>query len=335
MAPRTRILTGVTPTGMPHLGNYIGAFKPALSYQDDPSLEALYFVADEHSLVKLWDNKLRAQYIQEVVATWLALGLDPQKVIFYRQSHIPELFELHWILTSVTSKGLMNRAHAYKDQVAKNEGENHTDPDAGITMGLYSYPILMSADILLFNAERVPVGKDQIQHIEMARDIAARFNHIYGESFVLPEALVDEHTPILPGLDGRKMSKSYQNTLPLFVESKALRKLIMKITTNSQAPGEPKDPSTCTIFALYAACCTDSTQLQAFREAYAAGISWGEAKEALFQLLDTLLTPAREKFTYYLNHPAETAAILAEGATRARSIATAQLDALKNKLGFY
>ncbi len=327
------ILTGITPTGMPHLGNYLGAFKPALGYQNQAGVEALYFVADGHSLVKLWDPALRAQYIREVIATWLALGLDPQRVIFYRQSDVPEIFELAWILTSVTAKGLMNRAHAYKDQVAKNAETGETDMDHGITMGLFCYPILMSADILLFNAEQVPVGKDQIQHIEMARDIAGRFNHLYGETFCLPTALIDETTPILPGLDGRKMSKSYQNTIPLFVDSKQLRKLVMKIKTNSLMPGEPKDPEGCTLFAIYQSLATPA-QVDSLRQAYQNGISWGEAKQLLFEFLDAQLQTPREKFAYYLNHPAEVEAILKEGAARARAKAAPFLNTIKQKAGF-
>lgn len=327
------ILTGVTPTGMPHLGNYIGAFKPAIALQDNPNVDAIYFIADGHSLVKLWDQKIRPQYIFEVAATWLALGLDPNKVLFYRQMDIPQIFELTWMLTSVTSKGLMNRAHAYKDQVAKNVEEGHSDYDAGIAMGLYCYPILMSADILLFNANKVPVGKDQIQHIEMARDIAGRFNHLYGQIFNLPEALIDEKTPTLPGLDGRKMSKSYQNTIPLFVDSKELRKLIMKIKTNSLMPGEPKDPDGCTLFAIYSALATP-TQIEALRKCYLEGIGWGDAKQMLFEFLDAHLSGPREKFNYYCNHKDEVNQILAMGAEKAKARAKPFLDKIKKQAGF-
>lgn len=326
------ILTGVTPTGMPHLGNYIGAFKPALMLQNNPNVDALYFIADEHSLIKLWDPKLRSQYILEVAATWLALGLNPEKVTLYRQSHIPETFELAWILTCVTAKGLMNRAHAYKDQVAKNVEEGHSDFDAGITMGLFSYPILMAADILMFNAHKVPVGKDQIQHIEMARDIAARFNHIYGETFTLPEALIEDKTAVIPGLDGRKMSKSYQNTIPLFVDAKALRKLVMKIKTNSLMPGEPKDPDTCTLFSIYQSLATPG-EVADFRKAYQDGIAWGEAKQLLFEFLDVHLNTAREQFNYSLAHPEEVNTILETGAARARIRAQALLTEVKTKIG--
>ena len=327
------ILTGVTPTGMPHLGNYIGAFKPAISLQNQANVDAMYFIADGHSLVKLWDPKIRPQYIFEVAATWLALGLDPDKVTFYRQTDIPEIFELNWFLTSVTSKGLMNRAHAYKDQVAKNLEEGNSDQDANITMGLYCYPMLMSADILLFNANKVPVGKDQIQHIEMARDIAGRFNHIYGETFVLPEALVDEVTPTLPGLDGRKMSKSYQNTIPLFVNSKELRKLIMKIKTNSLMPGESKDPEGCSLFAIYSAL-AKPPEIADLRKKYQEGIGWGDAKQLLFEYLDAHLAAPREKFNYYLNHKEEVNQILAQGAEKARARAMPFLAKIKKRTGF-
>lgn len=327
------ILTGITPTGMPHLGNYIGAFKPAINLQDNANVDAIYFIADGHSLVKLLDAKIRPHYILEVAATWLALGLDPEKVTFYRQTDIPEIFELNWFLTSVTSKGLMNRAHAYKDTVAKNLEEGLIDEDAGITMGLYCYPMLMSADILLFNANKVPVGKDQIQHIEMARDIAGRFNHLYGETFILPEAIVDENTPTLPGLDGRKMSKSYQNTIPLFVESAALRKLIMKIKTNSLLPGEPKDPEGCTLFSIYASLATP-VEIANLRKQYQDGIGWGDAKQMLFEYLDANLAAPREKFNYYLNHKEEINRILAIGAEKARERAKPFLAKIKKRSGF-
>lgn len=329
---KTRILTGITPTGRPHLGNYLGAFLPALSHQNNVNTEAFYFIADSHSLVKLWDAKLRIQYTQEVAATWLALGLDPNKAIFYRQSHIPEIFELNWILTSITAKGLMNRAHAYKDHLAKNKDENEPDPDAGMTMGLYSYPILMSADILLFNADQVPVGKDQLQHIEMTRDIATRFNHLYGKTLTLPQALLEEKTPILPGLDGRKMSKSYQNTIPLFLDSSALRKLIMKIKTNSQGPGEPKSTENCTVFSIYSACATEA-ETKGLKQAYLEGISWADAKQALFDLVNSRFEEAREQFLYYTHHPEVVEDILQKGEQAARIKGKTVLAAVKKNIG--
>lgn len=327
------ILTGITPSGTPHLGNYIGAIRPTIMLQNQANVDALYFVADGHSLVKLWEPKLRQQYVLEVAASWLALGLDPHKATFYRQSHVPEIYELAWMLTSVTSKGLMNRAHAYKDAVNKNTADGQTDPDNGITMGLFSYPILMAADILMFNADQVPVGRDQIQHLEMARDIAARFNHLYGKTFNLPEALVDQDTITLPGLDGRKMSKSYGNTIPLFCDSKELKKLIMKIKTNSLMPGEPKDPEGCTLFTLYSAF-ADETAITAYRKAYLEGIAWGDAKTMLFELLDKKLAPAHERFLHFLHHPQEVHAILDSGAIKARQRIEKFMPALRKQLGF-
>lgn len=330
---KTTVLTGITPSGTPHLGNYIGAIKPALAFQNDPKVDALFFVADGHSLVKLWDLKLRQQFILEGAATWLALGLDPDKVIFYRQSHLPEIFELTWMLISVTSKGLMNRAHAYKDQVAKNETLGNTDPDNGITMGLFCYPILMAADILMFNADKVPVGKDQIQHLEMARDIAGRFNHLYGDTFTLPEALVDEKVMTLPGLDGRKMSKSYDNTIPLFCDSKTLRKLVMKITTNSLMPGEPKNTHDCTLFTLYSAF-ANADEIAAYRKAYANGIGWGDAKQQLFELLDRVLSPARERYDFLMAHPEKVHEVLEAGKEKARARIQDFMPLLRERIGF-
>ena len=327
------VLTGITPSGTPHLGNYIGAIRQSLALQNQTDIDALYFVADGHSLVKLWDPKARTRFVLEIAASWLALGLDPEKVTFYRQSNIPEIFELAWMLTSVTAKGLMNRSHAYKDQVTKNSTDGQSDLDAGITMGIFCYPILMTADILMFNAEKVPVGKDQIQHLEMARDIAARFNHLYGETFVLPEALIDDKAPTLPGLDGRKMSKSYQNTIPLFCERAELQKLVMKIKTNSLMPGDVKDPEGCTLFSLYSAF-AEPNELEAYRQAYQDGIGWGDAKKQLFTLLDAKLAPARERYQYLLQHQEEVHAILEQGAVRARKRIETFMPALRTRLGF-
>lgn len=244
-------LTGITTTGAPHLGNYVGAILPAIEASRRRDVQSFYFLADYHALVKCQDPALVHRSRLEVAATWLALGLDVENVIFYAQTDVPEILELTWILTCVTAKGLMNRAHAYKAAVADNVADPDKDPDKGISMGLFCYPILMAADILMFKASKIPVGKDQIQHLEMARDIAARFNHLYGEHFVLPEAVVDEKAAVLVGLDGRKMSKSYGNTIPLFEPEKALRKLIMRIKTNSLPPEAPKDPDTCTLFQIY------------------------------------------------------------------------------------
>jgi tryptophanyl-tRNA synthetase len=325
------ILTGVTPSGIPHLGNYIGAIKPALQAQHNYQ-QSLYFVADYHSLIKLQDAALRRNYVLHNAATWLALGLDPQKTIFYRQSKIAEIPELMWILSTVAAKGLLNRAHAYKDLVAKNLEAGDKDPDAGITMGLFNYPVLMAADILIFKPHYVPVGKDQIQHVEIARDIAQRFNHIYGETFILPEAVVSEVAETLPGLDGRKMSKSYDNTIPLFLPSKDLRKLIMKIKTNSQAPEEPKSTENCTLFTLFKAF-AGADQVVELAKRYAQGVGWGEVKQSLFELLDQELSSARERYDYYLTHPEEVMAILEEGELKARTIAQPMLQIVKEKIG--
>ena len=330
---KTRILTGITASGTPHLGNYIGAIKPAIALSQNPLHDCHYFVADYHSLVKLWDPVKRRQYIQEIAATWLALGLDIEKATLYRQSDVPETFEIYWILTSLTAKGLLNRAHAYKALVAENLAlEEETDPDSGITMGLFNYPMLMAADILTPSAVKIPVGKDQIQHIEIARDIAARFNHIYGETFPLPEALIDEHVPILPGLDGRKMSKSYDNTIPLFSPEKALQKLINKIKTNSKLPEEPKDPNGCPLIQIYQSFASPQ-HLNELKQRYAKGIGWGEVKKILFEEINTKLSPAREKYQHLLENPDQIQKALSFGAEKARKLAKEKLAEVKDKIG--
>lgn len=249
-------LTGIKPTGTPHLGNYVGAIAPAIASSRRKNATSFYFLADYHALISTQDPKRFRQSTLEVAAAWLALGLDTDRSVFYRQSDIPEIPELTWILMCVAAKGLLNRSHAYKAVVAENTEKRAKDPDKGINMGLYCYPVLMAADILMFKANKIPVGKDQVQHIEMTRDMAGRFNHIFGDTFVLPEAVIGENTAVLSGLDGRKMSKSYNNTIPLFVPEKKLRKLIMKIKTNSLGPDEPKDPEGCTLFEIYQAFAT-------------------------------------------------------------------------------
>jgi tryptophanyl-tRNA synthetase len=311
------VLTGITTTGTPHLGNYVGAIRPAIAASQAGDVNSFYFLADYHALVKNEDPERLRQSSLEVAATWLALGLDTDKSIFYRQSDIPEIPELTWIISSVTAKGLMNRAHAYKAAVQSNEESGSRDPDKGVSMALFSYPVLMAADILIFSAQKVPVGKDQIQHVEMARDIAQRFNHIYGETFVLPEAVVDEHTAVLAGLDGRKMSKSYNNTIPLFVPPKKLRKLIMKIKTNLLEPGEPKDPDDCTLFDIYKAFAT-AEETADYRQKLLDGMGWGDAKQELFEYLDAHLTGPREEYEKLIADPAHIEAVLQQGAARAR-----------------
>jgi tryptophanyl-tRNA synthetase len=327
------VLTGITPSGTPHIGNYIGAIKPALEMAKNPDFDAYFFIADYHSLIKLWDAQLRQQYIYEIAATWLAAGLDPKKVMFYRQSDIPEIMELNWILTSITAKGLLNRAHAYKAAVDANIAEGEKDEDAGVTMGLFNYPMLMAADIIMFSADLVPVGKDQIQHIEIARDIANRLNHIYGSHLLkAPEALVDKDTQTILGLDGRKMSKSYNNTIPLFAPSKLLKKLVMKIVTNSQLPEEPKEVKDCMIFALYKHF-ADETEVSILAKRYQIGIGWGEAKQMLFEKMDAVLTPMREKYEYLLANKQIIDEYLAEGAAKVRIEAQHLLVRLKQQIG--
>jgi tryptophanyl-tRNA synthetase len=325
------VLTGITTTGAPHIGNYVGAIRPAIAASADAASRSFLFLADYHSLVKSGDPAQMGRSTLEIAAAWLASGLDAQRVVFYRQSDVPEIFELQWILTCATAKGLMNRAHAYKAAVAENEQAGE-DPDKAVTMGLFCYPILMAADILMFKATKVPVGSDQIQHVEMARDIAARFNHRYGETFTLPEAVVGETSAILPGLDGRKMSKSYGNTIPLFAPAKDLRKLIMRIKTNSQEPGEPKDPDDSTLFSIYRAFAPPD-ETAALRKRYAEGIAWGEMKQLLFEYLDAHLAPMRDKYERLLAAPDHVEQILREGALKARHLSAPFLAEIRRAIG--
>ena len=329
---KTVVLTGITTTGTPHIGNYVGAIRPAIEASRNSDALSFYFLADYHALVKCHDPGTLHRSTLEVAATWLALGLDTDRCLFYRQSDIPEIPELTWIITCMTAKGLMNRAHAYKAAVQENEAIKAQDPDKGINMGLFSYPILMAADILMFKAARVPVGKDQIQHLEMARDIAMRFNHTFGETFVLPEAVTDDKTAVLQGLDGRKMSKSYNNTIPLFIPEKKLRKLIMKIKTNSQAPEEPKDPDTCTLFQIFQAFAKPEETL-AMRERYAQGIGWGEMKQVLFDYLNHHLQAPRARYSELLDHPQQIEKVLQEGARRAREYSKPFLAQIRRTIG--
>jgi tryptophanyl-tRNA synthetase len=324
------VLTGITTSGTPHLGNYVGAIRPAIEASRDANVNSYYFLADFHSLIKCHDPKRIHQSRLEVAATWLALGLDTDKSTFYCQSDIPEIPELTWILTCMTAKGLMNRAHAYKAAVQENEDVN--DPDKGVTMGLYSYPILMAADILMFNADIVPVGRDQTQHLEMTRDIAQRFNHHFGEHFVLPEARVDESTAVLTGLDGRKMSKSYNNYIPLFGPEKSLRKLLMKIVTNSQAPEEPKETEGCALFDMYRAFASPD-QVQAMRLRFAEGVGWGEVKQSLFEVVNAQLTEPREKYAELMQNPTYIEKVLKEGAEKARAYSRPFLDRIRKSVG--
>ena len=325
------VLTGITTTGTPHIGNYLGAIKPAIEASLNSNNNSYFFLADFHALIKCHDPDRVARSTREIAATWLALGLDTDKATFYRQTDIPEITELTWILTCMTSKGLMNRSHAYKASVDANREAGRQDDD-DVTMGLFSYPILMAADILMFNADIIPVGKDQIQHIEMARDIAGRFNHTYGSLFNLPEAQVDEQTQLIPGLDGRKMSKSYDNTIPLFSSSDELYKLIKQIKTDTREPGEPKDADSSTIFQLYANFATAAEQAQ-MRTKFANGIGWGDAKKELFEYLDSYLTKPREEYNHLMHDLAYVEQQLHKGADKARSYAAPFLEQVRNAVG--
>ena len=308
-------LTGITTTGTPHLGNYVGAIRPAVEASLNPDNESFYFLADYHALIKTTDPELVRQSRLEIAATWLAAGLDPEKVTFYRQSDIPEIPELTWMLTCLTAKGLMNRAHAYKALVQENEEADASDPDKGITMGLFSYPILMAADILMFKANKVPVGKDQIQHLEMTRDIAQRFNHHYGDLLTIPEVVVEERAAVLAGLDGRKMSKSYNNTIPMFESEKKLRKSIMKIKTNSLEPGEKKDTADSALFDIYRAFASPG-EIEQMRLSYADGIGWGDAKQIVFECINAALQEPREKYHELIQSPDTINDILNAGAKK-------------------
>ncbi len=329
---KQRVLTGITTTGTPHLGNYVGAIRPAIQASQSANVQSFYFLADFHALIKCQDPDLVHQSTREIAATWLALGLDTDNAIFYRQSDVPEIPELCWVLTCNAAKGLMNRAHAYKASVDANL-EAGEDTDYGITMGLYSYPILMAADILMFNANKVPVGRDQIQHIEMARDIAARFNHHYGEHFVLPEAQVDDNVnAVLQGLDGRKMSKSYGNTIPLFLPEKQLKKSINKILTNLLEPGQAKDPDTSPVFQIWQAFATADQSAQ-MRQQFAEGIAWGEAKRQLFELINGQLAEARDKYESLLANPTHIEEVLQKGAAKARAYSQPLLEKVREAVG--
>lgn len=326
------VLTGITTSGTPHLGNYVGAVRPAIEASLDENNESYFFLADYHALIKCQDPERVKSSRKEIAATWLACGLDPEKVCFYRQSDIPEIAELNWLLTCVTAKGLMNRAHAYKGAVDVNVNAEQ-DADLGITMGLFCYPVLMSADILAFNANKVPVGRDQIQHIEMARDIAGRLNHLYGQQLVLPEAVVDDsETALLKGLDGRKMSKSYNNTIPLFESEKKLKKAINKIKTNLLEPGEAKDPNDSTVFDIYRAFAT-AEQTAEMHQKFLDGIAWGEAKKELFNLVNEELGEAREKYNALMDAPNDVEEILQAGAAKARSRAQSIVTPLRESMG--
>ena len=327
----TRFLTGITTTGTPHLGNFVGSIRPSVAASLRPGVQSFYFLADYHALIKCEDPVRIQRSTLEIAASWLASGLDPEKVTFYRQSDIPEIPELNWMLSCVTGKGLLNRAHAYKASQDKNL-EAGRDADDGVTAGLFMYPVLMGADILMFKAHKVPVGRDQVQHIEMARDMASSFNHLYGEHFVLPEAVIDDNVATLPGLDGRKMSKSYNNTIPLFSSRDQLKKLIGSLLTDSRAPGEPKDTEGSALFQIYQAFATPE-ETEALRRAYAEGIAWGDAKQVLLERVDQVIAPMREQYDTLINNPARIEQTLLAGAERARALATPFIKELRSAVG--
>lgn len=324
-------LTGIKPTGMPHLGNYKGAIEPAITMGNSGIYDSYFFIADYHSLTSVHDPKLMKSYSYEVAAAWLACGLDPKKITLYKQSDIPEILELYWMLSCFTVKGLMNRAHAYKAIVQDNEDAGR-DPDHGINMGLFSYPVLMAADILILNADVVPVGADQLQHIEIARDIANGFNHHYGNKLKLPVAEVRAGGKLLTGLDGRKMSKSYNNHVPLFSSSKELKKLINRIVTDSSEPSVPKIPEESLIFEFYKEFATKE-QTEILEAWYLRGIGWGEAKVELLSVLDEILAQPRALYEDLIAHPKKIDDILLEGAARVRPKAQELISDLKTSIG--
>ena len=324
------LLTGIKPTGQAHLGNYIGAIGPALKSLKEKETQGYLFIADEHSLTSIQDAGELRHAVYDVACSWLACGLDPSKIIFYRQSDIPELFELYWILSCLTPKGLMNRAHSYKASMQAASGPNR---DLGLMMGLYNYPILMAADILLFSADEVPVGRDQLQHLEMARDIAVKFNQKFNSNLMKePQPLLAKNTVTLPGLDGRKMSKSYNNHIPLFGPSGELKKKIMKIKTDSSSEQAPKDPEKSIVFQIYSAFAGSEKSLQ-FRDEIKSGMGWGMAKQKLFVLLEELLAEKRKTYSNLMNDQKKVDQILKEGALKAREKSQEMMKKIRKTIG--
>ena len=324
-------LTGIKPTGIPHLGNYFGAIRPALKLAE--KYEARYFVADYHALNTMRNPQELRDLTYEIAAVWLACGLDPQKTLFYRQSDVPETHELATILTAFTSKGLMNRAHAYKAAAEANENAG-IDTDHNINMGLFTYPILMAADILLFDSDFVPVGRDQKQHIEMAADIAQSINSNYKKPLLtIPEGVYDGANETIIGLDGRKMSKSYDNTIPLFAPEKQLRKTIMKIITNSQEVAEPKDPDTCNVFTIYKLFAGEEKQNALAARYRAGGMGWGEAKQELFETMNEFLSPMRAVYDGLMADKSKIDEALKIGAEKARELASRKIAFLRREIG--
>lgn len=332
MSDKKISLTGIKPTGVVHIGNYFGAIKPALKLSQE--YKSRYFIADYHALNQIKDPQVLKEYTRGVAASWLACGLNPDEVLFYRQSDVVQTFELATMLMCFTPKGLMNRAHAYKAIIADNE-KNSRDLDSNVNMGLFTYPILMAADILLFNANIIPVGQDQVQHIEIAADIAQAINRNYKEQLLtIPEAKVGKSTMTIPGLDGRKMSKSYGNTIPLLQPAKKLRKQLMKIKTNSLPIEAPKDPDNCNVFALYKLFSTKDEQDSLATQYRAGSMGWGDAKQQLFEKVDAHVAPMREKYDQLMQNPDEIDKILEEGAKKAREIASQTINRLRIAMGF-
>lgn len=324
------VLTGIKPTGTPHIGNYFGVMKRAIEMSYNSDYDRFYFIADYHALNSLKNADDMKKYFKEIACAWLACGLDPEKVMFYRQSQIPETFELCWILMNVTPKGLMDRAHAYK-AVAQTNIDNGKDVDDGVNMGLYNYPILMAADILLFNTKFVPVGKDQKQHVEMARDIAKYFNKKYGYTLVVPNEMIEEKTATIVGLDGRKMSKSYGNQLPLFADETTLKKLISGIKTDSSLPTEPKSTD-CTLFEYIKLFGTEEKQVEMARR-FAEGISWADAKKELFEIANEFLKPMRDRYNRYMENFEDVELMLQKGEKKAREIARETIARVRKAIG--
>lgn len=342
--PRPKIsLTGIKPTGEPHLGNYVAAIRPALDLVD--TYDSIYFIADYHALTTIRDPRLMAHYTRSVAATWLACGLDPDRTVFYRQSDVPEIFELHWALSCLTAKGLMNRAHAYKAARDRNRESGTDDLDAGVNMGLYNYPVLMAVDILIMESDVVPVGKDQVQHVEYAADIARAFNAVYGTAdgtvdgtahrFKIPQALVPQQTTaqVLPGTDGRKMSKSYGNTIPLFATAGQLRKTIRRMPTDSTPVGEPKDPDSSAVFKILEHFAAPETVVQTRGQLEQGGLGWGTLKEQLFEVLDEWVTPMRDRYAELMEPGSELDGLLAVGAEKARKHAQPVLSQVRRAIG--
>ncbi|AGI27078.1 Tryptophan--tRNA ligase [Candidatus Portiera aleyrodidarum] len=317
------VISGITPNGAPHIGNYIGALRPTIEVSRNRNIKTYCFIADLHALIKLKNPKKIKRYRLEMLAAWLAIGLDPKNVILYCQSAIPEITELMWLLCCICSKGLLNRAHAYKSLLIT--GKNN------INMGLYSYPLLMAADILLFNANLVLVGKDQIQHIEITRDIALKFNSMYGKYWVLPKIKLDKRNKIINGLDGRKMSKSYGNTIPLFCTEKTLYKMIRKIKTNSTKASDPKDIKNCTLLKIFSAF-ANKEEIYCLKNRYKEGISWSEVKKIVFDYINESLRYPRDIYLRLLKDYTYIKKILKKGEYIARDKAKKRISELKNNI---